>query len=104
MSKRPTSEFLRAVAAFRRYAHPERTQAWEERFAFGLADIEQVFEAQVASDPLLSPPRPHQYLGFEPGAYQPVSISSDVFFAGAVQISHRSGSGCCHRSRSPPCF
>ncbi len=89
MPKRPTSEFLRAVAAFRRYAHPERTEAWEERFAFGLADIEQVFEAQVAGDPLLSPPRPHQYLGFEPGTYQPGSLSSDLFFAGAVQIAHQ---------------
>ncbi len=89
MSKRPTSEFLRAVSAFRRYAHPERTDAWEERFAFGLAEIEQVFEAQVAGDPALSPPRPHQYPGFEPGAYEPVSISPDLFFAGAVQLAHQ---------------
>ncbi|HZF23122.1 MAG TPA: hypothetical protein VE030_06610, partial [Burkholderiales bacterium] len=89
MSKRPTPEFLRAVAAFRRYVHPERTEAWIERFAFGLADIEQVFEAQVAGDPMLSPPRPPQYLGFEPGTYQPVSMSSDLFFAGVVQIAHQ---------------
>ena len=89
MSKRPTTELLHAVAAFRRYALPERSQAWEERFAFGLPDIEQVFEAQVASDPLLSPPRPHQYLGFEPGPYLPVSNTQDVFFAGAVQIAHQ---------------
>ena len=89
MSRRLTSEFLRAIAAFRRYAHPERCEAWEERFAFGLADIEQVFEAQVAIEPVLSPPRPHQDPGFEPGNYQPVSISSDLFFAGAVQIAHQ---------------
>jgi Asp-tRNA(Asn)/Glu-tRNA(Gln) amidotransferase A subunit family amidase len=89
MSKRPTSEFLRAVAAFRRYVHPERTEAWEERFAFGLPDIEQVFEAQAAGDPMLSPPHSHQYLGFEPGTYQPVSMSSDLFFAGAAQIAHQ---------------
>lgn len=89
MSKRPTAEFLRAVAAFRRYAHPERAEAWEERFAFGLPDIEQVFEAQVTDDPLLSAPRPHQYLAFEPGPYQPVSNSADPFFASVVQIAHQ---------------
>jgi len=89
MPKRPTSEFLRAVAAFRRYAHPVRTEVWEERFAFGLADVEQVFEAQVVGDPALSPPRPPQYLGFEPGTYEPASMSSDLFFAGAVQIAHQ---------------
>src|SRR5882724_1103532 len=89
MPKRPTSEFLRAVAAFRRYAHPVRTEVLEERFAFGLADVEQVFEAQVVGDPALSPPRPPQYLGFEPGTYEPASMSSDLFFAGVVQIAHQ---------------
>ena len=89
MPKRPTSEFLRAVAAFRRYAHPERIEAWEERFAYGLPDIEQVFEAQVTGEPLLSPPRPHQYIAFEPGTYQPLSNSPDPFFASAVQIAYQ---------------
>jgi Asp-tRNA(Asn)/Glu-tRNA(Gln) amidotransferase A subunit family amidase len=89
MSKRPTPELLNAVAAFRQYAHPERSAAWEERFAFGLPDIEQVFEAEVAGDPLLSPPRPHQYLGFEPGPYLPASNSPDMFFASAVQVAHQ---------------
>ncbi|MGQ0578452.1 MAG: amidase [Betaproteobacteria bacterium] len=89
MSKRPTSEFLRAVAAFRRYALPERIQAWEERFAFGLTDIEEIFEAQVAGEPLLSPPRVQPVADFDPGAYEPVSMSPDLFFAGAVQIAHQ---------------
>jgi aspartyl-tRNA(Asn)/glutamyl-tRNA(Gln) amidotransferase subunit A len=84
---RPLSEFLRAVAAFRDYAFPERLQAWEERFAFGLPDIEQVFETAVAGEPALSAPKAPQRESFEPGRYRPHTTTTDLFAAGAVQIA-----------------
>ena len=49
--------FLEAVAAFRHPGQPDRTDQWEARFAFGLADIAEVFEAAVMSDPALDAPR-----------------------------------------------
>ena len=84
---RPTPEFLRAVAAFRGYAFPERLQAWEERFVFGLPDIEHVFETAVVGEPALAAPRAPQGLSFEPARYHPQTTTIDLFAAGAVQIA-----------------
>ena len=89
MSNRPTTEFLRAVSAFRRYTHPERLPDWEQRFAFGLADIEQVFEAAVAAVPVLSAPGANLTENFEPGRYTPSSAADELVAASAVQIAHQ---------------
>ena len=79
MPKRPTPEFLRAVAAFRGYAFPERLQAWEERFVFGLPDIEQVFETAVVGEPVLSAPRAPQVQSFEPARYHPQTTTVETW-------------------------
>ncbi len=89
MSSRPTSEFLRAISAFRRYAHPERLPEWEQRFAFGLADIEQVFESAVAGVPVLSAPGAHLTESFEAGRYAPPAVADELVSASAVQIAHQ---------------
>ena len=86
---RPTAEFLRAISAFRKYAAPERLQAWEERFAFGLQDIEQVFEAAVAGEPALSLPRAEPRPAFAQGRYTADAKTTDLFAAGAVQIAEQ---------------
>ena len=86
---RPTTEFLRAVSAFRRYAHPERLADWEQRFAFGLADIEQVFEAAVATAPALSAPRANLTESFPAGRYEPSSTAGELVSASAAQIAHQ---------------
>ena len=89
MSSRPTAEFLRAVSAFRRYAHPERLFEWEQRFAFGLADIEQVFEAAVAGEPVLCAPGANLTERFEAGRYVPPAAAGELVSASAVQIAHQ---------------
>ena len=86
---RPTTEFLRAVSAFRRYAHPERLSAWEQRFGFGLEDIERVFEAAVATAPVLSAPGASPTEGFPAGRYVPASAAGDLVSASATQIAHQ---------------
>ncbi len=86
---RPTTEFLRAVAAFRRYGHPERLADWEQRFAFGLADIEQVFEAAAAAAPVLSAPGANQTESFATGRYVPASAPGELVSASAAQIAHQ---------------
>src|SRR5258706_3622232 len=88
---RPTSEFLRAVSAFRRYAHPERLTDWEQRFGFGLADIEQVFEAAVApaTAPVLSAPGAVPIESFPAGRYVPSSVPGELVSASAAQIAHQ---------------
>ena len=89
MPSRPTTEFLRAIAAFRHYAHPERLPDWEQRFAFGLADIEQVFESAVAGVPVLSAPGANLTESFEAGRYKPPSVPGELVSASAVQIAHQ---------------
>ena len=88
---RPTTEFLRAVSAFRRYAHPERLTDWEQRFGFGLADIEQVFEAAVApaTAPVLSAPGAVPIESFPAGRYVPSSVPGELVSASAAQIAHQ---------------
>jgi Asp-tRNA(Asn)/Glu-tRNA(Gln) amidotransferase A subunit family amidase len=86
---RPTTEFLRAVSAFRRYAHPERLADWEQRFGFGLTDIEQVFEAAVATAPVLFAPGAAQTERFAAGRYVPSSIPGELVGASATQIAHQ---------------
>ena len=88
MPKPRSSEFLKAVSAFRRLAAVDRTEVWEERFAFGLADIEQVFEAEVSADPLLSPPLAQQQSIAATAHMVPAGGTGDLFFAGAAQIAH----------------
>lgn len=89
MSKRPTAEFLRAISAFRRCAHPERLPDWEQRFAFGLADIEQVFESAVAGVPVLSAPGADLTESFAAGRYTPSSVPGELVSASAVQIAYQ---------------
>jgi len=86
---RPTPEFLRAVSAFRRYAHPERLVDWEQRFGFGLADIEQVFEAAVApaTAPVLSAPGAVPIESFPAGRYVPSPVPGELVSASAAQIA-----------------
>jgi Asp-tRNA(Asn)/Glu-tRNA(Gln) amidotransferase A subunit family amidase len=86
---RPTTEFLRAVSAFRRYAHPERLAEWEQRFAFGLADIEQVFEAAVAGAPVLAAPGANLTERFPTGRYAPSAAPGELVAASAAQIAHQ---------------
>ncbi|HWA13758.1 MAG TPA: amidase [Burkholderiales bacterium] len=94
---RLTPEFLRALAAFRRYEYPERQDAWHERFALGLADIEQVFEAAVAGEPALRLPPAPQVESHAPGRYQAAESTTDLFSASAVQVAGRVR----HRAQSP---
>src|SRR5882724_11312091 len=89
MPSRPTSEFLRAISAFRRYAHPERLPDWEQRFAFGLADIEQVFESAVSGVSPLCASAVRQTEGFEAGRYVPSSVPGELVSASAAQIAHQ---------------
>src|SRR5579859_4718708 len=89
MSSRPTTEFLRAISAFRRYAHPERLADWEQRFGFGLADIEQVFESAVAGAPVLCAPAARPTESYEPGRYVPAVAPGEPVGASAAQIAHR---------------
>ena len=86
---RPTTEFLRAVSAFRRYAHPERLSEWEQRFSFGLADIEQVFESAAAGVPVLCAPGAELTERFEAGRYAPSAAPGELVSASAVQIAHQ---------------
>ncbi len=90
---RPTSEFLRAIAAFRRYPHPERLPDWEQRFVFGLDDIEQVFESELATlttaVPTLPAPAPTLPDSSQPGRYVPSSDAGNLMSASAVQIAHQ---------------
>jgi len=89
MSPRPLTEFLRAVSAFRRYANPERLPDWEQRFAFGLGDIEQVFEAAVAEAPVLSAPKATVTEQFEAGRYVSSAPAGGLVSASAAQIAHQ---------------
>jgi aspartyl-tRNA(Asn)/glutamyl-tRNA(Gln) amidotransferase subunit A len=82
-------ELLRAIAAFRRYEHPERAKLWEERFAFGVPDIEQVFETAVSGDPLLMPPLAPLRHQNPAGEYRSDGMASDLAFASAVQIAQQ---------------
>ena len=89
MSSRPTTEFLRAVSAFRRYGHPERLTEWEQRFAFGLADIEQVFESAVTGVPVLAAPGAEMTESFQAGRYVPAVRPGELVSASAIQIAHQ---------------
>ena len=84
---RPTAEFLRAISAFRRYAHPERLADWEQRFAFGLADIEQVFEAQAVGEPLLHASSAPITERFPAGRYSPSPAEGELISSSATQIA-----------------
>jgi aspartyl-tRNA(Asn)/glutamyl-tRNA(Gln) amidotransferase subunit A len=86
---RPTTEFLRAVSAFHRYSHPERLADWEQRFGFGLADIEQVFESVVAGVPALCAPGADLTERFEAGRYVPAAAPGELVSASAAQIAHQ---------------
>jgi Asp-tRNA(Asn)/Glu-tRNA(Gln) amidotransferase A subunit family amidase len=89
MSTRPLTEFLRAISAFRRYTSPQRLHEWEQRFSFGLGDIEQVFEAAVAGEPVLSAPKAHLTEQFETGRYVPSGPIGGLASATATQIAHQ---------------
>ncbi|MEO8006526.1 MAG: amidase [Betaproteobacteria bacterium] len=84
---RPLNEFLRAVSAFRRYAHPERLADWEQRFGLGLADIEQVFEAAVSTTPFVPAPTA-SVESHPPGRYEPAA-AGELVSASAAQIAHQ---------------
>jgi aspartyl-tRNA(Asn)/glutamyl-tRNA(Gln) amidotransferase subunit A len=89
MLDRRYSELLRAIAAFRSYEQTERLKLWEERFAFGIADVEQVFETVVCGEPLLVPPAPALREQHPAGEYGIVSMGPDLAFASAIQIARQ---------------
>ena len=82
-------DLLRAVAAFRRCEHPERMKLWEERFAFGIADIEQVFEAAAGGEPSLLPAATPQRQTHPAGEYRADAMHPDLASASAVQIAQQ---------------
>lgn len=92
---RPLNEFLRAVSAFRKYAHPERISDWEQRFGMGLPDIEQVFEAAVSAVPFVPGPTA-SVESHPPGRYTPAA-AGELVSASAAQIAHQVR----HRALSP---
>ncbi|MEO8166131.1 MAG: amidase, partial [Betaproteobacteria bacterium] len=89
MSTRPTTEFLRAISTFRHYAHPERLTELEQRFAFGLEDIEQVFEAAVEMPPALGAPVANQTVTYPTGRYVPDGAPGELVSASAAQIAQQ---------------
>ncbi|HVY06631.1 MAG TPA: amidase [Burkholderiales bacterium] len=85
---RPLTEFLRAVSAFRQYAPVDRVAEWEQRFGFGLADIEQVFEAAVSAPPSLEMPATNAVERHPPARYVPAA-AGELAGASAAQIAHQ---------------
>lgn len=83
------SELLRAIASFRRHADADRLDVLEERFAFGIPDLEQVFETAVSGEPWLMPPLTPQQLPHAAGQYRTDSVSSDLARCSAVQIAQQ---------------
>jgi aspartyl-tRNA(Asn)/glutamyl-tRNA(Gln) amidotransferase subunit A len=81
-------ELIRAIAEFRGI-EPGRMRIAEERFAFGVDDIEQVFETAVCGEPLLLPPAPAQRELHPPGEYRSDRMSPDLALAPAVQIAQQ---------------
>jgi aspartyl-tRNA(Asn)/glutamyl-tRNA(Gln) amidotransferase subunit A len=82
------SELMRAIAAFRGI-DPARVGPVGERFAYGVDDIEQVFETAVSGEPLLMPPSPPQPELHPPGEYRIADLSPDLALASAVQIAQQ---------------
>ncbi|MGH8677842.1 MAG: amidase, partial [Burkholderiales bacterium] len=89
MIDRRYAELLRAIAGFRRQADSGRLQLWEERFAYGIADIEQVFETAVSGEPWLMPPSTPQQQAFGAGPYQTEAVDADLARCSAVQIAQQ---------------
>lgn len=89
MPSRPITEFLRAISAFRQNDRPERLAELEQRFAFGLEDIEQVFEAAVALPPVLSAPSAAQCESSTSRRHVPDNPAGALGSASAVQIAHQ---------------
>lgn len=85
---RPLTDFLRAVSAFRKYAPTDRISDWEQRFGFGLADIEQVFEAAVSTTPSLEIPATAPVERHAPARYVPAK-AGEIAGASATQIAHQ---------------
>jgi Asp-tRNA(Asn)/Glu-tRNA(Gln) amidotransferase A subunit family amidase len=83
------ADLLRAVAAFRNYAPPDRASLWEERFGFGIPDIEQVFETTVCGEPWLLPPQVPQRELHPQGEYHVPALGTDLPAASAVQIAQQ---------------
>jgi aspartyl-tRNA(Asn)/glutamyl-tRNA(Gln) amidotransferase subunit A len=88
MIDRRYSELMRAIGAFRGI-EPGRGRIAEERFAFGIDDIEQVFETAVCGEPLLAPPAPPQRELHPAGEYRSDRMSPDLALASAVQIAQQ---------------
>lgn len=83
------ADLLKAIAAFRRITNPERTKLWEERFAFGIPDIDQVFETAVCGEPWLLPPVVAQQERHPAGDYCVDALAGDLPVASAVQIAQQ---------------
>lgn len=86
---RLTPEFLNAIAAFRRYEFPDRREAWHDRFALGIADLDHVFEATVSGEPALHAPVAAQTETHAAGRYRAQESTTDLFAASALQIAER---------------
>jgi Asp-tRNA(Asn)/Glu-tRNA(Gln) amidotransferase A subunit family amidase len=84
---RPLNEFIRAISAFRRFAHPERITDWEQRFRVGLADVEAVFEATVSTPPQVAVSTA-SVEHHPPGRYEPPA-AGELASASAAQIAQQ---------------
>lgn len=89
MSDTRYADLFAAIAAFRRFADPERAKILEERFAFGIPDIEQVFETAVCGEPWLLPRVAEQQALHPAGEYRTDVLAGDLPVASAVQIAQQ---------------
>ena len=89
MSETRYKNLLSAIADFRGFSDPDRAAMWDERFAFGIPDIEQVFETAVSGEPWLLPeavaPRAHN----ASAEYRADLFAADLPVASAVQVSQQ---------------
>jgi Asp-tRNA(Asn)/Glu-tRNA(Gln) amidotransferase A subunit family amidase len=83
------ADLLQAIAAFRGFSDPARTAILDERFAFGIPDIEQVFEAAVCGEPWLLPEATPPQADNPGGDYRADQPAGDLPFASAVQVAQQ---------------
>ncbi len=89
MNPRNYRDLMRVVAQFRRYPFMQRAELWEARLAFNAPDMESVFEASIAGDPLLLPPRAVPLPSAPAVPLQTVLAQTELAQASAAQIAAR---------------
>ena len=83
------ADLLQAIAEFRRIADPARMRQRAERFAFGIPDIEQVFETAVCGEPYALPQAVAPADLHPAGDYRAPRMANDLPVASAVQIAQQ---------------